>query len=146
MDHLRKHHQLPVNLRATVKSLVATLPFLEFKDISNKPDGSAPTKALRVVDAYQCKRCPFIRRDLTDVRKHINKEHQVSATGSYDKIEAQTWFGGRRASYWKVCVPPQREFPEEPQCVWGFYGKGFGERTPKAWPREDENEDINSVL
>lgn len=77
LDHLRKRHQLPVGLRGDVRSLVVTLPSLDFDDVPTSRDGSAPLAALRVVNAFQCKRCPFIRRDLTDVRKHINQEHNI---------------------------------------------------------------------
>lgn len=143
LDHLRKHHQLPVGLRGNVRLLVATLPSLDFDDVPKKPDGSAPLAALRVVDAFQCKQCPFIRRDLTDVRKHINQEHNISAAGSYDQIQAQSWFGGRRAIYWRVCVVPKtRTVREEPPCTWGFYGKGFGHRRPTAWDREKVAESL----
>lgn len=136
LDHLRKHHQLPAGLRASVKSLVASLPNLDFGDVANRPNGSSPLQEVRIVDAYQCEHCHFIRRDLTDVRKHINQVHGLSATGGYCKIKAQSWFGGRRASYWQVCVEKDdRDEPDIPKCVWGFYGKGFGERTPKKWPK-----------
>jgi hypothetical protein len=143
LDHLRKHHQLPAGLRGTVRSLVATLPTLGFDDVPKKPDGSAPLEALRVVDAFQCKHCLFIRRDLTDVRKHINQEHNLSAAGSYNQMQAQTFFGGRRAVYWQVCVVPKtRILQEEPPCIWGFYGKGFGHRRPTAWDRETVAESL----
>jgi hypothetical protein len=90
-----KQHQLPVNLRPIVRSLVSTLSSLDIGDLPSQPDGSPPCKVLRVAEAFQCKRCPFISRDLTDVRKHINKEHEISAAGSYDQIQAQSWLGGR---------------------------------------------------
>jgi Orsellinic acid/F9775 biosynthesis cluster protein D len=106
MDHFRKHHQLPVGLRSTLASLVATLPPLDYDDVPRSLDGSAPKEALRTMDAFQCKLCPFIRRDPSDVRKHINKEHMISATGNYSEIEAQSWFGGRRTDYWRVCIGP----------------------------------------
>lgn len=141
LDHLRKHHQLPVELRKAVRALVATLPPLDFNSVPNKPDGSAPLDDLRVVNAYQCKHCPLIRRDLTDVRKHINKEHQLSATEGYGQIQAQSWFGGRRAAYWRVCVAPKEKEGEGLGCVWGFYGKWPGNRPPAEWPRENEKTD-----
>jgi hypothetical protein len=126
LDHLRKHHQLPEGLRGTVRSMVATLPSLDFDDVPKNPDDSAPLEALRVVDAFQCKHCPFIRRDLTDVRKHIDQEHNLSAAGSYTKMQAQSFFGGRRAVYWRFCVVPKtRILREEPPC-WGFMGKASG--------------------
>ncbi|RFU23861.1 hypothetical protein B7463_g12475, partial [Scytalidium lignicola] len=103
LDHLRKYHQLPSNLRKDVISLITTLPSLDFNDVPSNPDGSTPVEALRVVNAFQCKQCAFIRRDVTDVRKHVNSEHKISATGGYEKIRAQSWFGGRRAVYWRVC-------------------------------------------
>jgi hypothetical protein len=149
LDHLRKQHQLPAELRGIVKSLVATLPSRDFADVPNEPDGSPPLEALRVVGAFQCKHCPFIRRDVTDVRKHINQEHSVSATGNYDQIEAQSWFGGRRAIYWRVCDPPKSaastsytplDFESEgPPCLWGLYGKGFGDKSPMNWPKGSES-------
>jgi hypothetical protein len=142
LDHLRKH-QLPVGLRGTVRSLVATLPTLDFDDVPKKPDGSSPLEALRVVDAFQCKHCPFIRRDLTDVRKHINQDYNLSAAGSYNQMQAQSFFGGPRAVYWRVCVVPKtRILREEPPCIWGFYGKGFGHRRPTAWDREKVAESL----
>jgi hypothetical protein len=55
------------------------------------------------VVAYQCKRCSFIRKDASDVRRHVNSVHEVSAAGGYGEVRAQTWFGGRRAVYWRVC-------------------------------------------
>jgi Orsellinic acid/F9775 biosynthesis cluster protein D len=116
MDHLRKHHQLPIELRSTVRSLVVALPSLDFEDVPSNLDGSPPVEALRVVDAYQCRYCRFIRRDLSDVRKHINKEHTISAAGSYYQIQAQSWFGGRRAVYWRVCAgatDTAKEMPEQ---------------------------------
>ncbi|KAF8865048.1 hypothetical protein BDZ45DRAFT_684582 [Acephala macrosclerotiorum] len=142
MDHLRKHHQIPVELRRDVRSLVATLPALDFSDVLNRLDGSTPVEALRIVDAYQCKQCPFIRRDLTDVRKHINKEHKMSAAGSYEEIQAQSWFGGSRAVYWRVCVesPSTMSMVEIPPCVWGLFGSGWGHRLPRTWPRVEEND------
>jgi len=161
MDHLRKHHQLPQELRKTVRfflSLISTLPPLDFDDVPCNPDGSAPVEVLRVVDAFQCNHCPFIRRDVTDVRKHINQEHGISAASSYDEIKAQSWFGGRRAVYWRVCdgstaeksecLPAEETSKEtnlslEPPtdtlalCQWGFFGKGFGNRLPKSWSGVD---------
>ena len=143
LDHLRKTHELPPGLtRSDVRSLVATLPSLDFDDVPKKPDGSVPTEALRVVDAFQCKHCPFIRRDLTDVRKHINQEHQISAAGSYDQVQAQSWFGGRRAVYWRVSVPKTGIVREGPPCIWGFYGKGFGGRRPRVWDKEKAAESL----
>ncbi|KAH8800412.1 hypothetical protein F5884DRAFT_550393 [Xylogone sp. PMI_703] len=103
LDHLRKNHELPSHLRKIVISFIATLPPLDFGDIPLNPDGSAPVCDLRVVDAFRCKQCGFIRKDVTDVRKHVNSEHKASAAGGYEKICAQSWFGGRRAIYWKVC-------------------------------------------
>jgi hypothetical protein len=150
LDHLRKHHNLPVELRRAVRSLVATLPPLDFDNVSCNPDGSEPVEALRVVDAFQCKHCPFIRRDVTDMRKHINQEHQMSAASGCVPIQAQSWFGGRRAVYWRVCVAPtgMREGGDHAiedsivdsmkdvmnvdtlSCRWGFFGKGWGHRHP----------------
>jgi hypothetical protein len=155
MDHLRKHHRLSVELRTTVRSLVATLPPFDFKDVPQNLDGSASVDALRVVDAFQCKHCAFIRRDVTDVRKHINQEHEITAAGNYDRIQAQSWFGGRRAVYWRVRVRPtttttveegceKRDSDpavntrtvrptveqSESNCRFGFFGKGFGPRDP----------------
>jgi len=118
IDHLRKHPQLPAELRKTAKLLIATLPSLDFDGVPPKPDGSAPIEALRVVDAFQCKHCPYIRRDITDIRKHINKEHEISAADCYDQILAQSWFGGRRAVYWRVCIAPEETAGEVPSCVW----------------------------
>jgi hypothetical protein len=134
IDHLRKQHQIPVNLRAAVRSLVSTLPSLDISHLPSCWDGYPPLKALRVVDAFQCKHCRFIRRDLTDVRKHINKEHGISASGSYDEIQAQSWLGGRRAVYWRVEVCGANGANEEPQCTWGLFGKGWGDKTPRSWP------------
>lgn len=137
LDHLRKNHQLPVGLRGIVRSLVATLPSLDFRDVAQKPDGSDPLEALRVVDAFQCKHCRFIRQDLSDVRKHINQEHHISAAGSYDRIHAQSWFGGRRTVYWRISdLPSIHTVREEPPCIWGFYGRGFGHRRPTVWDSE----------
>jgi len=131
MDHLRKHHQLPVELKKTVESLVATLPSLDFDDVPSRLDGSDAMEALRVVDAFQCQHCAFIRRDVTDVRKHINKEHNISAAGGYGQIRAQSWFRGRRAVYWRVRVVPAVNL-EGGQCRWGFFGGGFGHRRPQT--------------
>jgi len=46
--------------------------------------------------------CGFIRRDVTDIRRHVNLVHGVGAKGMYAACEAQSWFGGRRAVYWRV--------------------------------------------
>ncbi|KAE9378433.1 hypothetical protein N431DRAFT_435543 [Stipitochalara longipes BDJ] len=136
MDHLRKQHHLPVNVRAAVRSLVSLLPPLDITDLPTPPDGSAPLKALRVVEAFKCKHCPFIRQDLTDVRKHINKEHCITAAGSYEQIQAQSWLSGRRATYWRVERRADRLDWEGPGCIWGLFGKGFGDKTPRNWSRE----------
>jgi len=53
MDHLRKQHKLPVELRGAVRSLTEILPSLDFDDVPNNTDGSAPVEALRVVDAFR---------------------------------------------------------------------------------------------
>jgi hypothetical protein len=136
MDHLRKQHQLPADLRTAVRTLVATLPPLSTSDLATKPNGSPPLKALRISEAFQCKHCSFIRRDLTDVRKHINKEHGLSATGSYDQVQAQSWLGGRNAIYWRVEQHLTPKVIEEgPPCVWGFFGGGWGDKTPRQWPQ-----------
>ncbi|TVY27888.1 hypothetical protein LHYA1_G003004 [Lachnellula hyalina] len=136
MDHLRKQHQLPVELRPAVRSLVSILPQLDASDLPRRPDGSAPLEALRIVEAFQCKKCLFIRQDITDVRKHINKEHDLSAAGNYDEIQAQSWLGGRRAVYWRVEVGLEELVDDGPHCVWGFFGAGFGDKLPKNWPVE----------
>jgi hypothetical protein len=68
------------------------------------------------------------------VRKHINKEHGISASGSYDEIQAQSWLGGRRAVYWRVEVYGADGANEGPQCTWGLFGKGWGDKTPRSWP------------
>ncbi|CZR60455.1 uncharacterized protein PAC_10351 [Phialocephala subalpina] len=142
LDHLRKHHQLPVELRRDVRSLVAILPPLNFSDMPTRPNDSAPIEVLRVVVAFQCKQCSFIRRDLTDVRKHINKEHKMSAAGSYEEIQAQSWFGGSKAVYWRVCAkePCRRLIMEISPCVWGLLGRGWGHMQPRNWPREEEQD------
>ncbi len=162
MDHLRKHHQLPAELRGTTRSFLAMHPnpCLDFDDLPRRVDGWPPIEGLRVVDAFQCKHCEFIRRDVTDVRKHVNQEHGITAAGSYEPIQAQSWFGGRRAVYWRVggegrgCDGKSSEEgsgdrdgevseASEPLlpvgidfgtvCMWGFYGKGFGDRKPRSW-------------
>ena len=69
------------------------------------------------------------------MRKHINKEHEVSAAGGYEQIHAQSWLGGRRAIYWRVDICPVKDM-EIPPCVWGLFGKGFGDKTPQAWKQE----------
>ncbi|KAG9229056.1 hypothetical protein BJ875DRAFT_475881 [Amylocarpus encephaloides] len=134
MDHFRKQHNIPTDIRPYFRSLVSTLPSLEPSDLPSKPHGSRSLRTLRVIKAFQCKECPFIRQDVTDVRKHINKEHNNSAAGNYDEIPAQTWLSGRRAVYWRVEVGTPD--PEDPPCVWGFYGTGFGSKTPKTWSKE----------
>jgi Orsellinic acid/F9775 biosynthesis cluster protein D len=144
MDHLRKQHQLPANLRSVVRYFVSTLPALDVSDLPSDWDGYPPNEALRVVEAFQCKHCRFIRQDLTDVRKHINKEHGISASGSYDEIQAQSWLGGRRALYWRVEVCIADGVKEGPQCIWGLFGKGWGDKTPRSWP--SGSEDLSSVL
>lgn len=159
LDHLRKHHQLPVELRSSVRSFVDTLPALDFDDVASNADGSAPVPALAVYDAFQCKQCGFIRRDVTDVRKHVNQEHGASAAGAYEQIRAQTWFGGRRAVYWRVSdgagegkedvvkeASRERGRPVAPNnsqslCRWGLFGKGFGDKTPRSW-REVEKDTV----
>ena len=135
VDHLRKHHQLPAHLHKTARELAATLPPRDFEHVPKRPDGLAPIKELRVVNAYQCKHCAFIRQDVTDVRRHINKAHGVSATQGYESIHAQSWFGGRRALYWRVCTNTQVTPGELMGCVWGFYGKWPG-KAPLKWPRD----------
>jgi hypothetical protein len=143
LDHLRKHRQLPVGLRETVKSMVATLPTLGFDDVLKNPDDSAPLEALRVVNAFQCQHCPFIRRDLTDVRKHINKNTTFPQLAAIPKCKRNHFLSGRRAVYWRVrVVPKTRILREEPPCIWGFYGKGFGHRRPTAWDREKVAESL----
>lgn len=155
LDHLRKHHQLPVELRSALRSLVATLPAIDFDDVASNAEGSAPVSALQVYEAIQCKQCGFIRRDVTDVRKHVNQEHGASAAGAYEQVRAQTWFGGRRAVYWRVSegvgeekedvvkegnseALDEEEEPVAPNntqslCRWGLFGKGFGDKTPRSW-------------
>lgn len=153
MDHLRKHHQLPAELRGAVRLFLATHPnlHLDFDDMPRRVDGWPPVEGIRVVDAFQCKRCEFIRRDVTDVRKHINQEHGMSAAEGYEPIRAQSWFGGSRAVYWRVCSCEEGSGASSEEvasddgpilpvgidfgtvCVWGFYGKGFGDRKPRSW-------------
>lgn len=139
LDHLRKHHQLPLHLRRDVRCVVAALQPLDFSDVPPNPDGSAPVEGLRVVDAFQCKQCAFIRRDVSDVRKHVNSEHNLPATGSYEKIRAQSWFGGRRAAYWRLCddstqgapIGCQREYAVNPEDRPGPECRGSLEVTSK---------------
>ncbi|KAG4431400.1 hypothetical protein IFR05_013111 [Cadophora sp. M221] len=223
LDHLRKHHSLPLELRSSVRSFVASVPnpLLDFGDVVCNVDGSEPMGKLKVVDAWRCRVvvrverqledermgeseeggresvCGFIRRDVTDVRRHVNLVHGVGAAGRYEACKAQSWFGGRRAVYWRVCGDgggdgecdvvmsnerveggkisriesslvdngmdekrdrdkdwrEQRKGDErggEPKrvetsiftsiCRWGFYGKGFGDKTPKSWREGEERE------
>lgn len=136
MDHLRKQHKLPANLRQAVRTLLSALPSdFDASDLPRRPDNSGPVKELRVVEAFQCKRCLFIRQDLTDVRKHINQEHAASATDGYEPIQAQSWLGGKRAVYWKVDMWSDETVDEGPSCVWGLFGKGWGDKTPRKWPK-----------
>ena len=136
MDHLRKQHDLPVSLRAAVRFLVSKLPPLDNSDLPTQPDGSAALTELRVVEAFQCKHCSFIRQDVTDVRKHINKEHHLSAAGNYEQIQAQSWLGGRRAVYWRVDASIPKAVDTGPDCRWfALYAKGFGEKAPRKWPK-----------
>lgn len=106
---------------------------------------------------------------MTDVRKHVNREHGVSAAGSYEGCRAQSWFGGRRAVYWRVRgegkgeVVKEMEKEEEEEkereeeeegpvapnnsqslCRWGLFGKGFGDKTPRSW-RETEKDNVYKV-
>lgn len=39
---------------------------------------------------------------MTDVRRHVNQVHNVSAAGNYRGVRAQSWFGGSRTEYWSV--------------------------------------------
>ncbi|KAL5322994.1 hypothetical protein ACEPPN_007520 [Leptodophora sp. 'Broadleaf-Isolate-01'] len=225
IDHLRKHHNLPPELRSAVRSFIASVPnpLLDFGDVLCHVDGSEPVRGLRVVDAWRCRvvvdrelerkdgrvsegeergkerACGLIRRDVTDVRRHVNLVHGVGAAGMYEACKAQSWFGGRRAVYWWVCggrgcdgegdvvtsdekvkggeisrvesslvdesMNEKRDGDDDwiergegegeeggggPKrlqtsiltsiCRWGFYGKSFGDKTPKSWREGEERE------
>ncbi|KUJ15738.1 uncharacterized protein LY89DRAFT_685683 [Mollisia scopiformis] len=138
-DHLRKQHHLPASLRPSLRHLLSTLSPLEFSDIPPRPEDSCPVPELKIVDAFQCKRCDFIRRDLTDVRRHLNQEHGMSAKDGYEEIQAQSWFGGRWAVYWRVDVRKAELRMKGPPCIWGLFGAGWGDKKPTTWEKmEDE--------
>lgn len=168
------------------------------------------------------KECGYIRRDVTDIRRHVNLVHGVGAKGLYEACVAQSWFGGRRAVYWRVdgggsgggdrgldsadgqngdgvgcaggdgnrdrggdlvmseagdeegqvrlevegsleesrmeVLNEKNELHERKEgegeelakrletpvftslCRWGFYGKGFGDKTPTTWRVKDGKE------
>ncbi|KAH7369495.1 hypothetical protein BKA65DRAFT_486394 [Rhexocercosporidium sp. MPI-PUGE-AT-0058] len=213
LDHLRKHHHLPPELRSVVRSFITSLPDMsksvDFKDVRCNTDEAVPVVGLRVVGAWRCKmvdvegegECSFIRRDVTDIRRHVNLVHGAGAGGMYEACRAQSWFGGRRAVYWRVCEAgdgdsdemegegdvvmsdekaeegtqngriesglddgninekkdgddgferSEKDAGEGPKrlqtsiftsiCRWGFYGKGFGDKTPKSWREGEERE------
>ncbi|KAH7383149.1 hypothetical protein BKA64DRAFT_684070 [Cadophora sp. MPI-SDFR-AT-0126] len=124
LEHLRKHHQLPAELRGIVKEFIGSLPGeargADFGDVKIGDDGSEIVKELRVVQAWRCKvvvreegsdgegdgsrgkECGLIRKDVTDLRRHVNLEHGMGAKGAYEACKAQSWFGGRRAVYWRA--------------------------------------------
>lgn len=148
-EHFRKTHpqQFASSLRPVLKSLIPHLPSITFSCIPPNPHNSPPIPELKTVSAYQCKSCLFIRRDLTDVRKHLNQEHGVSAKDGYEEIKAQSWFGGRWAVYWRVRDGKEGEGKEGegkeemkiPPCVWGLFGAGWGDKKPRTWENmEDE--------
>ncbi|KAK0114815.1 hypothetical protein ONS95_014295 [Cadophora gregata] len=286
LEHLRKQHALPAELRGLVRGFVDSLTVesrrVGFEDLEGwrggcgngdgvgegQGDGEGEVvKGLRVVRAWRCifvvggggsdngsaegrggegvgeeererkrekrgkrgkrgegkncrgeggKECGFIRRDVTDLRRHVNLVHGVGAKGIYEACLAQSWFGGRRAVYWKVgdgegrsgadagadaggyenengnekardgdgdvvmgetlhgegtaseetsemverivCEDELNEKmvheSEEAEgqekrlktpvftslCRWGFYGKGFGDKTPMTWRVKDGKE------
>ncbi|KAH9205547.1 hypothetical protein DL95DRAFT_397542, partial [Leptodontidium sp. 2 PMI_412] len=57
IDHLRKHHNLPPELRSAVRSFIASVPnpLLDFGDVLCNVDGSEPVRELKVVDAWRCR-------------------------------------------------------------------------------------------
>lgn len=262
LEHLRKHHQLPPELRVLVKEFLASLALcndkigreIDFGDVKCLRNGAEVVGGLRVVGAWRCTfkgevevavqeeweggdwvgngnedgngtgekkkeeekekeiECGFIRRDVTDIRRHVNLVHGVGAKGMYAACEAQSWFGGRRAVYWrvrggsgvldsyagqdgdgyrggnadvvmseagrndqgqvgveeegnleinrteKVKLHEKNELREDEGeegegltkrlktpvftslCRWGFYGKGFGDKTPTTWRVKDGKE------
>ncbi|PVH74452.1 hypothetical protein DL98DRAFT_604408 [Cadophora sp. DSE1049] len=229
LEHLRKHHQLPADLRSAVRSFIDSLPGeskgVDFGDVQCGGDGTEPVEGLKVVGAWRCrvrvdglggageevngdggKECGFIRKDVTDLRRHVNLVHGVGAKGAYEACKAQSWFGGRRAVYWRVeerrddgdgdvegegvgvgdgdvVMSEARNEEEEARheggvrlgekvneealnekdelhageeggeltkrlqtpvftslCRWGFYGKGFGDKTPTTWRVKDGKE------
>jgi len=75
------------------------------------------------------------------VRKHVNREHGVTAAGGYEEVKAQSWLGGRRAVYWRVDLEAKEEEVDKGvvgglECRFGLFGGGWGDKLPKSWPRE----------
>lgn len=116
-------------------------------------------------DEYENRKGAFIRKDITDVRRHVNIVHGVSAKDAYEEIKAQSWFGGRWAIYWKVDLDLDLRLEKEsgdgkeigerswhdmgtgliPPCVWGMFGAGWGGRKPRAWREWEECEGENGM-
>lgn len=138
-------------------------------------NGAMVVEELKVVRAWMCLLCEdrdenedadenengkgaFIRKDVTDVRRHVNVVHGASARDAYVEIKAQSWFGGRWAVYWKVDLVLRlgmeegegKEVGEDnwpklgtefgPSCVWAMFGAGWGDRKPRAWVEWCESE------
>ncbi|KAL2063871.1 hypothetical protein VTL71DRAFT_4365 [Oculimacula yallundae] len=220
LEHFRKVHNLPAEARGDVRRFIAALPeetrALDFSDVEYALDCvRLNVPGLKVVDAWVCKvaiggmdgrdggervkECGFIRKDVTDVRRHVNSVHGVGARGMYGACKAQSWFSGRRAAYWRLSEDDldgragsvdgmmsddvvereaqNREVERESRsgnsiskgsdqfmngveeekegdgtekrletpiftsiCRWGFYGKGFGDKTPRSWREGEERE------
>ena len=78
----------------------------------------------------------FIRKDITDVRRHVNESHGMGAKGGIERIDAQSWFAGRNTRYWRVDVG--KVDVEKMECVWGLFGMGWGDKLPRYWPKVEE--------
>ena len=60
-DHLRRKHQVQLELRKQVERYIERFPFIyDYSTVQLPPYGSAPQPVIEVVDGFQCQHC---RRD-----------------------------------------------------------------------------------
>ena len=111
--HLQRKHKTQLELRRQVDRYIEQSPLeYDYSNIQLPVNGLAPQPIIKVVDGFQCRFCPFLTTDRSNIRKHGNKEHDKKRAADddlFNSVRLQSWFGKRRERYWVVdeSQPPE---------------------------------------
>jgi hypothetical protein len=111
--HLRRKHQVAIELRKQVDRYVEGFPFqYGYSTVTLPEDGLAPQLVIQVVDGLHCQRCPFKSQSRDAMRKHANKVHEKKRVADgelFKTVQLQSWFWEGKERYWVVDESKQHE-------------------------------------
>lgn len=111
-DHLRRQHQVQLELRKQVDRYIEGFPYqYDYATINLPVDGLVPQPVIEVINGLECNYCPvqssgpFRTQSRKALKQHGNKIHQKKRVADEDlfhPVKLQSWFKEGKERYWVV--------------------------------------------